>query len=232
MGLKLLHIYQSPWSERVRWALELKGLPYDKEEYQIGAGEEDLKRRTGQAQVPVLTVDGTVIPDSTAILDWLEREKPAPALLPRTDRERAWVGAWEELMDWALGPQGRFLILGRLLRSGDAGIRQIGERLGTKYQYTPYAESHAREAVGRLLTILKHSLEGRSYLVGDAFTRADLTTAAMLAVVNPAPDDLFLFPAPLRPMFTEPSAQDAVFAPIFQWRDGIYRRHRGGPVKP
>ncbi len=45
---KLIQLYQSPWSERVRWGFEFKGVPYTKQDYQIGVGEEDLKKQTGQ----------------------------------------------------------------------------------------------------------------------------------------------------------------------------------------
>ena len=229
---KMIQLYPSPWSERARWGFEFKGIPYEKEEYQIGAGEESLKKTTGQAQVPVLLVDGKVIPDSTAILNWLEEQHPQPALLPASDKARAEVMMWEELMDWALGPQGRLLILGRFLRSDSTQLQQGGQFMGQKYQYSEYAEEHARAAVGRILTVLKHALDGKTYLVGDTFTRADLTTASLLNVVNPPPDDLYLFPAPMRPMFADPLMQDPRFAPVFAWRDQIYRKHRGGQVKP
>jgi glutathione S-transferase len=229
---KLIQLYQSPWSERARWGFEFKGVPYEKEDYQIGVGEEALKQQTGQAQVPVLVLNGLIIPDSTAILNWLEEQKPVPALMPTSDKGRAEVMLWEELMDWVLGPQGRLLILGKFLRSDNEQTRQGGQFMGQKYQYSPYAEEHARAAVTRVLTILKHSLAGREYLVGKTFTRADLTTACMLGVVNPAPDDIFFTPAPVRSMFTDPLAQDSAFAPIFAWRDQIYRKHRGGPVQP
>ena len=53
-----------------------------------------------------------------------------------------------------------------------------------------------------------------------------------LNVVNPPPDDLYVFPAPMRPMFADPLTQDPHFAPVFAWRDQIYRKHRGGQVKP
>lgn len=228
----LIQLYQSPWSERARWGFEFKGMPYEKQEYQIGAGEEDLKRQTGQAQVPVLLVNGTVIPDSTAILNWLEEQKPRPALLPKSDKKRAQVIMWEELMDWVLGPQGRLLILGKFLRSDNPQLQQGGQFMAQKYQYSPYAEEHARAAVGRVLTVLQHALAGRDYLVGKSFTRADLTTACMLSVVSPPPDELFFFPASLRPMFSDPLALDPAFAPVFAWRNDIYRKHRGGPVKP
>ncbi len=230
--LRLIQVYYSPWSERARWGFEFKGVPYERQDYQVGAGEEELKKLTGQAQVPVLLVNGTVIPDSTAILNWLEEHKPEPALLPQSDKEQAEVMLWEELMGGVLGPQGRLLIAGRRLRSDDAQMQQAGQFFGQKYQYSPYAEEHARVTVKRVLTILKHSLVGRSYLVSGTFTRADLTTACMLSVVNPAPDDLFLFPVLLRPMYTEPVALDPAFAPVFAWRDEMYRKHRGKALKP
>jgi glutathione S-transferase len=191
-----------------------------------------IKNTTGQAQVPVLLVDGKVIPDSTAILNWLEEQQPQPALLPTSDKARAEVMMWEELMDWVLGPQGRLLILKRFLTSDDPQLQQGGQFMGQKYQYSEYAEAHARAAVERILTILKHTLEGRDYLVGNTFTRADLTTASILNVVNPPPEDLYMFPAPLRAMFTDPFTQDPRFTSVFAWRDQIYRKHRGGQVKP
>jgi glutathione S-transferase len=229
---KLIQLYQSPWSERARWGFEFKGVLYEKEDYQIAAGEEALKKLTGQAQVPVLLIDDKVIPDSTAILNWLEEHKSQPVLMPTEEKDRARVMMWEELMDWVLGPQGRLLILGKFARAENPQTQQAGQFMGQKYQYSPYAEEHARATVQRILTILKHALAGRDYLVGDSFTRADLTAASMLAVVNPPPDEIFFFPAAARPMFTESVAQDPTFAPIFAWRDQIYRRHRGGPVRP
>jgi glutathione S-transferase len=207
-------------------------VPYEKQDYQVGAGEEELKKQTGQAQVPVLLVDGKVIPDSTAILNWLEEYKPQPALLPRSGKERAEVMLWEELMDWVFGPQGRLLIVGKMLRSPEAQLQQGGQFFAQKYQYSPYAEEHAKAAVGRILTILKHFLSGREYLVGNTFTRADLSTASLLAVMNPPPDEIFVFPPPMREAFTDPLALDPAFAPVFAWRDGIYRKHRGEVPKP
>ena len=95
-----------------------------------------------------------------------------------------------------------------------------------------YAEEHAKVTIERILTILKHALDGRQYLVGDAFTRADVTAASMLLLVKPPADDRFLFPAPMRPMYTVPLTSDSQFAPIFAWRDEMYRKHRGEAVKP
>ena len=152
--------------------------------------------------------------------------------MPKSEKDRAQVMMWEELMDWVLGPQGRILILGKFLRSDHEQMRQGGQFMGQKYQYSPYAEEHAKSAVQRNLTILKHALEGRNYLVGDTFTRADLTVASLLNVVNPPPDDLYQVAPPIRAMFTAEETRDPSFAPVFAWRDNIYRKHRGGPVRP
>jgi glutathione S-transferase len=230
--IKLIHMYASPWAERVRWALTYKGVPYEKQNYQPGVDEEAVKKLTGQAQVPVLVVNGKVIPDSTAILNWLEEYKPHPALMPAADKDRAQVMLWEELMDGVLGPQARMLIVGHFLRSSEPELQKGGQYFAQKYQHSAYTEEHAKVTVERVLTILKHALDGRHYLVSEAFSRADVTAASMLLLVNPPPDDLFLFPASMRPMYTVPLTSDARFAQIFAWRDEIYRKHRGELVKP
>ena len=228
---KLIQMYASPWAERVRWALNFKGVPYEKQDYQPGVDEEAVKKLTGQAQVPVLLVNGSVIPDSTAILNWLEQHHPQPALMPASEKDRAQVMMWEELMDGVLGPQARMLIIGHFLRSSAPELQQGGQYFAQKYQHTQYAEEHAKVTVERILTILKHALDGHEYLVGDTFTRADLTTASMFLLVNPPPDDLFDFPASMRPMYTASVTSNSAFAPIFAWRDKMYRKHRGETVR-
>ena len=229
---KLITMYGSPWSERVRWALAFKGMPYEKENYEPGVDEEKIKKLTGQALVPVLIVDGKVIPDSTAILEWLEDTRPEPALLPRSEKDRAQVTLWEELMIGVLGPQARALISGRLLRSSEPEMQKAGQYFAGKYGHSAYAEEQARLTVKRLLVSLKHTLSGRQYLVGDAFSRADLTTASMLMLLRPAPDELFFLPAPVRPIYEEPLAADSAFSAVFAWRDQMYKKHRCEVVKP
>jgi glutathione S-transferase len=71
------------------------------------------------------------------------------------------------------------------------------------------------------------------YLVGDDFTRADLTVAALLApALGLPPDDLFSIDAGMRPMFGTPFGADPSLVPLREWRDRTYRRHRGGRVEP
>ena len=90
--VQLLDMYASPWCERVRWSFKFKDVPLEKQTYQPGpVDEEKVKKLTGQAQVPVLLVNGKAIPDSGDILAWLESYKPEPSLLPKSENERAQV---------------------------------------------------------------------------------------------------------------------------------------------
>ena len=230
--IKLILLYTSPYSERVRWAFTFKGVPYEKKDYQPAVDEEEVKKLTGQAQVPVQLINGEIIPDSTVILNWLEGYRPQPALMPTTDKERAQVILWEEVVGGVLVPQARILVIGRCLRAEQPELQRRGSYFGNKYQHSRKAEEQARSTVERVLTGLKHILKVQNYLVGDTFTRADLFTACSLNLLKPAPDDLFLIPASARQMYVEPLAEDPGFAGIFAWRDEMYRKHRGEAVKP
>ena len=232
-SVKLIQMYASPWAERVRWALNFKGVPYEKQNYQPGVDEEAVRKLTGQAQVPVLLVNGTVIPDSTAILNWLEQYTPATGAHASV-RERSGagddVGGADGRGPGSSGADAHHWAVSAVERAGICNKADNTLRRSTNT--TPYAEEHAKATVERTLTILKHALDGHEYLVGDAFTRADLTTASMFLLVNPPPDDLFVFPASMRPMYTAPLTSNSAFAPIFAWRDKMYRKHRGETVKP
>ena len=229
---KLITMYLSPWSERVRWALKFKGVAYEKENYEPGVDEEKIKKLTGQNMVPVLLADGKVIPDSSAILEWLEASRPEPALLPRSEKDRAQVTLWEEVALNALGPHGRVMITGRLLRIDDPEAQKSGKYFAEKYGYSPFEEEQSRLTVTRILTSLKETLSGREYVVGDTFTRADITTAAMLMLFNAAPQEFFVLTPELRFVYLDQLGEDPTFAEVFAWRDRMYKNHRGEVVKP
>ena len=74
MDLELIELYMSPWSERVRWVLDAKRLPYRRRTYQPIAGEAELKETTGLTTVPVFFADGELIGDSNAAVDWIEAQ--------------------------------------------------------------------------------------------------------------------------------------------------------------
>ena len=229
-NLELIELYPSPWSERLRWVLELKGVPYQRTAYVPLAGEEDHKRRTGVATAPVLIADGDVIGDSDAAVDWLEIRYPSPALVPSDPRRRAQVRAWELFATEALAPLGRIVMIGRYKAMN---LQPLADHFAAKYHWSESEGARADRLLRTVLPDLAAAVAESPYLVGGDFTRADLTTASMLNPVLGLPDEeLFSIDAGMRGMFGIPFAADPALGPLRDWRDRTYRQHRGGRVVP
>jgi len=228
--LTLIELYPSPWSERLRWALEWKRVPYARRSYQPLAGEEELRRTTGISTVPVLLADGEVVGDSDAALGWLEARHPSPALLPEDPRLRAQARAWEIAATETLGPAGRLVSIGRWKAHG---LQPFADHFAAKYGWSPSEEARMERLLNALVADLARAVTSSPYLVGDGFTRGDLTVASMLAGLVGIPgDELFALDESMRAMFGVLEEKDPVLGPLRAWRDGTYRRHRGGRVTP
>ncbi len=228
--LELIELYPSPFSERLRWVLELKGVAYSRTPFVPLASEDEHKRRTGIATAPVLIADGEVIGDSDHSVDWLEARHPAPALLPSDPRRRAQVRAWELYATEVLAPAGRLLMIGRLQAMN---VQPLADYFATKYHWNEAEEARVRRLLGTALPELAAAVATSPYLVGDDFTRADLTLAALLTpVLGLPPDDLFAIDPGTRMMFGSPLATDPALEPLADWRARTYRAHRGGRVEP
>ena len=77
----LWHFPISHYNEKVRWALDLKGVAHRR----IALGASYLLRAwraTGTPKLPVLHIDGEAIGDSTQIIAALEERFPDPPLYP------------------------------------------------------------------------------------------------------------------------------------------------------
>jgi maleylacetoacetate isomerase/maleylpyruvate isomerase len=97
--MKLYDYFRSSAAYRVRIALNLKGLAYERHEvHLVRDGGEHLKADyrviNPQARVPALELDsGTILTQSPAILEWIEETHPEPPLLPADPILRARVRA-------------------------------------------------------------------------------------------------------------------------------------------
>src|SRR5688572_7159844 len=84
---ELLGLSFSPWSEKARWALDVRRVRYRFRHYQPLIGELELRVRTrrlrGVVTVPLLIDDGgRVYDDSAAIARFADTQGEGPALFP------------------------------------------------------------------------------------------------------------------------------------------------------
>jgi len=89
----ILHDFPlSSASYRVRIVLNLKGLRYEKRNYVLRAGEQrtpDYLEKNPAGLVPALEVDGVVLGQSLAIIDYLDTLAPEPRMIPTDPFDRA-----------------------------------------------------------------------------------------------------------------------------------------------
>jgi glutathione S-transferase len=228
--LEVIELYGSPFSERLRWALAYKGVKHTRKPFVPIAGEAEHRRATGIATAPVLVADGKVVGDSNRALDWLEQTVAKPPLLPEDPAQRAQVRAWEAFASEVLAPYARLTAIGKFKK---LGIQPLADHFAAKYHWSEDAEQRAADYLHDVLPDLSKATAAGGHLVGQTFTRADLTVASMLATVFGHPDDgLFELDPGMRPMFGMPIGEDPSLAPLRRWRDEMYRHHRGERVTP
>lgn len=200
--LRLVAIPISHYCEKARWALERADIDYVEERHLQGFHHYYAKRRGGDFTTPVLVFpDGRpAIGQSSKILRWVDEQlDDDQRLYPPTVASR--VRAIEHWLDATLGPDGRGWLYGEILddinlieRYGLDGI-PAGERrvfrgvfklfkpyLGAriKVQGTQADQQSVRDVFDEIAARLA---DGRRYLMGDRFTAADLTFAALSAAI-------------------------------------------------
>lgn len=109
--------------------------------------------------------------------------------------------------------QGMLPLAGGLIRKGN-GIAG------------PESVADGERALDEALDFVAGATAATGYLVGDGFTVADLTAAAMLATIIDPPDSPMARPRPVPPEFERRMGRVAGH-PGIAWMHGIYRRHRG-----
>ena len=126
MTTLVLHDYfRSSASYRVRIALNVKGLDYERVEISLIAGEQrsDAYRElNAQGFVPLLIADGETIIQSMAIIDWIDRAYPEPRLIPDEAMSRAVALAQAQVIASDIHPLNNLRVLKYLTR--DLGLNE------------------------------------------------------------------------------------------------------------
>ncbi|MGB7855596.1 MAG: glutathione binding-like protein, partial [Pseudolabrys sp.] len=154
--------------------------------------------------------------------------------------------ALEDDLDETLGPALRAAVVTPLFRHDpDTALRMLTTGMGSKaypglrpllrvfpwfyrfrHKISERNLERDRAVVAAALDRIEHTRQGRAYLVGEAFTVADLTAASLLGPLLQPPE--IQYPLQLQlPLYLEDYRTKLLQYPAVQWAAGIYRLHRG-----
>lgn len=248
--MSLVVLYQFPVShycEKVRWALDYKGLAYEIRNLLPVWHVPTMMRLSRQSQVPVVALEGRIIAGSQAILTALEERFPAaPSLRPATPATQARCDMLVALADREIGPHVRRACYHHVLNDRAATLALLGAEQGVlgKLQLKaslPMIMALMRKglkvdsettlrSVDRLnqcLNELLVQLGKRRYFIGRRFSAADLAVASLLAPLARPEGTLYQRCEPVPEGYLELCEQYRRH-PLIEWTLDMYQRHRIG----
>ena len=232
----MIELYKLHWShyvEKVRWALDFKQLPWRGIEV-VAFIKKELQRFDCAQTFPLIhdTATGVAISDSSPIIRYLDDTYPAHPLLPADParREEAWQ--WMLRLDSTLGLHGRRLgytqvimecpdTLAQLFMANVAGgvftrrgLRRsasavLGAMLTLRFRFHRNRADRVYEQLEAQLLPIAARIERAGYLVGGAFSAADITLASLLR------------PLRIVPYFSHHPRLQTLFA----WQARLFREH-------
>lgn len=126
----LYDYWRSSAAYRVRIALNLKGIAYQSVPIDLVAAEQsgaDYRALNPQGFVPALGIDGHLLTQSLAIVEYLDAVYPGPSLIPADPLARAGVMAKALVIVADIHPLNNLRVLGVLrgeLGQDDAGVQR------------------------------------------------------------------------------------------------------------
>lgn len=171
----LIGMFDSPYVRRVAVSLRLLGYGFEHRNWSVGKDFERIREFNPLGRVPTLVLDdGEVLPESSAILDWLDESVgPERALLPPhgADRRRALT-----LMALATG-------------AADKGVAQLyeGAFRPAEKRHEPWVARCRTQMEAGLAELERACEDLRSdWLLGSRIGQADITLTAVSTFLHEA----------------------------------------------
>lgn len=240
-------LHQFPYShfnEKARWALAFKGIDYERVSYLPGPHMPSIRKLSGQTSTPVLCWDGETIAGSADIIEFLEAAAPEPRLFPDDANQQAEIRELIRWLDESVGPANRTVLFSALINEGGymTGMFSNQRALPVQWFYrftfplakgliargngvNPDNVTRSLEITHKALERIASKIADTDYLVGDSFTAADLTAAALFApLANPDHVDMKR-PEPV-PANVRAVIQQYAAHPTIAWVNRMYENHR------
>lgn len=236
----------SHFCEKARWALDWHGITYEEIGWPPGWHLVLAKRCGARASTLPIVLDGkTVIQGSGAIIDWAESKSKNPKRSLAPDGNRTEAQEIERRADEVIGvhvrrlayaetlPSCSHLVKPALLLRTSVSHRLIGNFMWPitrrimmrTFDIRAGAAIESRSTLEAELDWLDSKLtNGRPYLVGDRFSRVDLTVASLLAAFA-QPKEMAVY----HEMSVDPLTADInrwSQRPVMRWVNSQYQRHR------
>lgn len=257
MDTPTLYVFNiSHYCEKARWALESSGIEHRVQHTMAGA-HRALAKRLGarRGSLPFLHVGSEVVCGSSAIVDWCESHcrafggQEAAPWQQGDDRE---ARAIEKRLDEVSGVHVRRFFYSVALLSVPLEVRPLfthGLPLWQRAALTlgwkrvvgimcktmdlgPGQALESRAILEKELDWLDGLLaDGRPYLCGDHWSRADLAAASLIGPLVEPPEHPMVGRIRLPSLVADTAAQWAR-RPIMQHLRGVYARHRHPCAKP
>jgi glutathione S-transferase len=240
--LELHQFEASHYAEKVRLILDYKGLEYKKVEVVPGLGQVELFQRTGQRQVPVLKDGETLIADSTAIAEYLDRRYPEKPLIPTDPKQKALCMLIEQWADEVLGMDARKGLIACISQNPNFRTAFLPDAtpaplksflgglpvnlLGNIGSPVGLGVNTVREALKADLRYVMALLADQPYLLGQQPTLADFAVAGLTLYVKVPTGNYVNLPASVKGEGVPGVADSPEFDPFWAWRDKFYADFR------
>jgi glutathione S-transferase len=252
LSARLVTIPISHFCEKARWALDRAEVDFVERPHLQLLHVIAARSAGGGRTVPVFVSDaGEVMAESADILRWADTQVGADRRLYPDGELGAEAAALEAWLDHGFGPDGRLWMYHETLPAvrelqqwALAGVPRwerlffhasgpmVGIAIRRYLRVDTASAAAALDRVDRVFDDVARRLsDGRSFLLGDRFTAADLTFAALSApMLLPAG-----YGSPLPPLEAMPDALAQEVRrlrshPAGEFADELYREHRGRSV--
>lgn len=250
--MKLYQMAVSHYCEKIRWALDYKKCKYSTEGLLPGLHISVIRKvtKSRSTAMPVLVDGEIVIQNSSTIIDYLEKKYPSPSLTPLDSQQAIQARDWEAFVDDKIGPHVRRccyhymldekkLLIPMLAKGGPWYGRFLLKAIYPKLvlnmrkamKISPEGFMESKAIIDSAIADIQTHFSGQflnddgspRFFVGNAFSRADLAFAALMAPIARVKGYGIDWPDTAPPGLAELEAE---YKDVVEWVSTLYSQYR------